>query len=66
VGNIPSSGSIVRVKFRISSGLAKVVFMVVGRERSVKSVDRTKGSARVSRGGGGRGDYLFGHGSGRR
>ena len=63
--SIPSSGSIVRVKFRISSGLAKVVFMVVGRERSVKSVDRTKISARDSRGGG-RHSYLFGRGSVRR
>jgi hypothetical protein len=33
----PSSGSMVRVKFKISSGLANVVFMVLGRESSVRS-----------------------------
>jgi hypothetical protein len=33
----PSSGSMVRVKFKISSGFANVVFMVLGRESSVKS-----------------------------
>jgi hypothetical protein len=33
----PSSGSMVRVKFKISSGLANVVSMVLGRESSVKS-----------------------------
>ena len=34
---IPSSGSIVRVKFKMSSGLGKVVRMVEPRERSERS-----------------------------
>lgn len=36
--SIPSSGSMVRVKFRMSSGLGKEILMVLGRESSVKSV----------------------------
>lgn len=34
---IPSSGSIVRVKLRVSSGSGKSVFMVLGRESSERS-----------------------------
>jgi hypothetical protein len=34
---IPSSGSMVRVKFRRSSGFGKAIFMVFGRESSVMS-----------------------------
>ena len=37
-GILPSSGSIVRVKFRMSSALGKEILMVLGRERSVKSI----------------------------
>lgn len=36
---IPSSGSMVRVKFRRSSGFGKWVFIVLGSESSVKSGD---------------------------
>lgn len=35
---IPSSGSMVRVKFKISSGLGKLIFMVEPSESSCKSV----------------------------
>lgn len=36
---IPSSGSMVRRKLRISSGLGKVVRIVLPRERSARSVE---------------------------
>lgn len=38
---MPSSGSMVRVKLRISSGFGKFVFMVEPRESSERSIDST-------------------------
>lgn len=43
---IPSSGSMVRVKFRISSGLGKEVFIV--RPRVPSSSARSEGRGRIS------------------
>lgn len=37
---IPSSGSIVSVKLRVSSGFGKASFIVLGRESSERSVNR--------------------------
>ena len=49
----PSSGSMVRVKFRRSSGLGKAIFMVFGRESSVMSghVRKVQEQKRGGRGG---------------